>query len=225
MKTTDVTTRLAGLGAAKSEINLKARAMAEAGADLVEMTIGEPDVPVPQALLDTAARAMQSGRTGYSDGRGEMNLRRALAAQYSSKIGRAFEPDNFLCFPGTQTALFAVMTGVAQHGDEVLVGDPMYATYEGVIRATGANMVPVPLRPEHGFRMQAEDIAARITPRTRAVLLTSPHNPTGSILTPEDIAAIGKLAVEHGFWIISDVRWGLGEPMEVATLEVSPSAE
>ncbi|MEX5600324.1 pyridoxal phosphate-dependent aminotransferase [Pseudophaeobacter sp. C1-32P7] len=204
MKTTDVTKRLAGLGGAKWEIHLKARAMAEAGADLVEMTIGEPDVPVPQALLDTAARAMQSGRTGYSDGRGEMNLRRALAAQYSSKIGRAFEPDNFLCFPGTQTALFAVMTGVAQHGDEVLVGDPMYATYEGVIRATGANMVPVPLRPEHGFRMQAEDIAARITPRTRAVLLTSPHNPTGSILTPEDIAAIGKLAVEHDFWIISD---------------------
>lgn len=204
MKTTDVMQRLAGLGGAKWEVHFKARALAGAGRDVIEMTIGEPDVPVPQCLLDTAARAMQAGRTGYSDGRGEMNLRVALAEDYTSRTGRPIGPDNILCFPGTQTALFAVMAGVAQQGDEVLVGDPLYATYEGVIRSTGAEMVPVPLRAEHGFRMQAEDIAARITPRTRAILLTTPHNPTGSILTREDIESIGQLALEHDLWILSD---------------------
>ncbi|SEI52522.1 arginine:pyruvate transaminase [Cribrihabitans marinus] len=84
------------------------------------------------------------------------------------------------------------------------MGDPLYATYEGVIRASGAAMVPVPLRPEDGFRLQAEDIAARITPRSRAILLNTPHNPTGAILTAEDIAAIGALAREHDLWIVSD---------------------
>ncbi len=109
-----------------------------------------------------------------------------------------------MCFPRKQTELYAVMSGIAEAGDEVLVGDPMYATYEGVVRASGADMVPVPLRPEHGFRMQAEDIAARITPRSRAILLTTPHNPTGAILTTTEIAEIGQLAMAHDLWIISD---------------------
>ncbi|MFW8636272.1 pyridoxal phosphate-dependent aminotransferase [Cribrihabitans pelagius] len=204
MRTTAITERLAGLGGDKWEVHLKARAMAAAGADLIEMTIGEPDVPTPPALMQAAVQAMQAGRTGYSDGRGEIGLRRALAEYYTRTRCRAFGPGNVLCFPGTQTALYAVMAGVAGPGDEVLVGDPMYATYEGVVRASGAAMVPVPLRPEAGFRMQAEDLAARITPRSRAILLTTPHNPTGAILTPQDIAGIGALARKHDLWIISD---------------------
>ncbi|AUQ64738.1 pyridoxal phosphate-dependent aminotransferase [Phaeobacter inhibens] len=204
MRMTDVTRRLAGLGGAKWEVHLTAREMIAAGADIIEMTIGEPDVPTPEALMQTAGAAMMAGRTGYSDGRGEANLRQTLAERYSASTGRAIGPDNVLCFPGTQTALYAVLMGVAEHGDEVLVGDPMYATYEGVIRASGADMVPVPLRPEHGFRMQANDIAEKITPRSRAILLTTPHNPTGSILTVEDLDAIGRLADVHDLWIISD---------------------
>ena len=204
MKTTSVTERLAGLGGAKWGVHLKARDLIKAGADIVEMTIGEPDVPVPDALVEATVASLRAQRTGYSNGRGEAGLLDALAARYSASRGRAFEPGNFLCFPGTQTALFAAMAGVAEAGDEVLVGDPMYATYEGVIRASGADMVPVPLRPEKGFRMQAADIAARITPRSRAILLTTPHNPTGAILTAADIAEIGQLAIARDLWIISD---------------------
>ncbi|MFB0994778.1 MAG: pyridoxal phosphate-dependent aminotransferase, partial [Paracoccaceae bacterium] len=89
-------------------------------------------------------------------------------------------------------------------GDEVLVGDPMYATYEAVIRASGAQVVPVTLRPEHGFRMQASDLSEKITARSRVVFLNSPHNPTGSILTSEDIVAIGALAKAHNLWIVCD---------------------
>jgi len=80
----------------------------------------------------------------------------------------------------------------------------MYATYEGVIRTSGADLIPVPLRLENGFRNSADDIAARITPKTSAILLTTPHNPSGSVLTRADIDAIGRLAIKHDFWIISD---------------------
>jgi len=204
MRLTAITERLAGLGGGKWETHLKACAMVEAGADLVEMTIGEPDVPTPQELCDAAALALQSGRTGYSNGRGEAGLCAALAESYTKSRGRQFSPENILCFPGTQTALYTVMQGVADAGAEVLVGDPMYATYEGVIRASGAEPVPVPLCPESGFRLQAEDIAARITPRSRAILLTTPHNPTGAVLTAEDVRKIGELAIKHDLWIISD---------------------
>jgi arginine:pyruvate transaminase len=178
--------------------------MAAEGRDIIRLTIGEPDVPAPAALQEAATSAMRAGRTGYSDGRGEIGLRRALAERYAQRRGRPFTADQIMCFPGTQTALYAVMAAVAEAGDEVLVGDPMYATYEGVIRATGADMVPVPLDPDRGFRMNAADIAARVTPRSRAILLTTPHNPTGAVLTEGDIAAIGKVARAHDLWIIAD---------------------
>ena len=204
MRQTEITKRLAGLGGAKWEVHLRARELAAEGRDIIELTIGEPDVPTPPALVEVAAEAMRRGRTGYSDGRGEARLRAALAERYSNTAGRRITPDQVMCFPGTQTALYAVLLGVAEAGQQVLVGDPMYATYEGVIRASGAEMVPVPLRPENGFRIHADDIAARITPQTSAILLTTPHNPTGAVLTRADIDALGELAIAHDLWIISD---------------------
>lgn len=204
MRLSTITERLAGLGGDKWEVHLKARQMIEAGTDIVEMTIGEPDVATPQELIKTAQDAMQSGRTGYSNGRGEDGLCDALAQYYSTSRGRDFTTENVLCFPGTQTALYAVMQGVVEAGHDVLVGDPMYATYEGVIRASGAEPVAVPLRSEIGFRLQASDIATRITPKSRAILLTNPHNPTGAVLSDDDMQQIGALAIEHDLWIISD---------------------
>ena len=109
-----------------------------------------------------------------------------------------------MCLPGTQTVLYAVLRALVEAGDEVLIGDPMYATYEGLIAQTGATAVPVPLKPEHGFRMQAADVAARITPRSRVLFLNSPHNPTGAVLRPADIRALGDLARAHDLWILAD---------------------
>ena len=109
-----------------------------------------------------------------------------------------------MCLPGTQTTLYAVLQTLVTEGDEVLVGDPMYATYEGLIRATGAAVIPVPLRPEAGFRIQPADIAARITPRSRVLFLNSPHNPTGAVLTREDLVALCGLAAAHDLWVICD---------------------
>jgi len=204
MRYAPVTERLAGLGGAKWEVHMLARRMAAAGEPVIELTIGEPDEPTPAALMDTAAAAMRAGRTGYSNGRGEPNLTAALAARYSARRGRTITRDQVMCFPGTQTTLFAVLHGLVTEGDEVLVGDPMYATYEGLIRATGATPVPVPLRPEAGFRMQVADASARITPRTRLLFLNSPHNPTGAVLSPEDLTALCQLARDHDLWVLCD---------------------
>ena len=204
MRYAPVTDRLAGLGGAKWEIHALARRMQAAGEPVIELTIGEPDVATPAALMDTAARAMRAGRTGYSNGQGEPALVAALAARYSSRRGRPIGQDQVMCLPGTQTTLYAVLQTLVTEGDEVLVGDPMYATYEGLIRATGAAVIPVPLRPEAGFRIQPADIAARITPRSRVLFLNSPHNPTGAVLTREDLVALCGLAAAHDLWVICD---------------------
>ena len=204
MRYASVTDRLAGLGGAKWALHARARAMKAAGADIIELTIGEPDVPTPPRFIDAAARSMAAGRTGYSNGRGEPGVVAALAARYSARRGREIGRDQIMCLPGTQTVLYGVLRALVEAGDEVLIGDPMYATYEGLITQTGAQVVPVPLRPEHGFRMQVADVAARITPRSRVLFLNTPHNPTGAVLRAEDIRALGALAKAHDLWILSD---------------------
>ncbi|WP_324753862.1 pyridoxal phosphate-dependent aminotransferase [Roseovarius sp. Pro17] len=204
MKFASITERLSGLGSAKWAVHVRARALRAEGRDIVELTIGEPDVPPVDALMEDAATAMRAGRMGYSNGMGEPGLRAALARRYTSSTGRDIHPDQVMCLPGTQTSLFTTLMGLVEEGDEVLVGDPMYATYEGCIRASGAAMVPVPLSPDNGFRMKAADIAVRITPRSRAILLNTPHNPTGAVLTRDDIREIGEVARKHDLWIISD---------------------
>lgn len=204
MRYASVTDRLAGLGGAKWALHYRARAMKAAGHEIIELTIGEPDVPTPARLIEAATRSMASGRTGYSNGRGEPGVVAALAARYSARRGREFARDQIMCLPGTQTVLYAVLRAMAEAGDEVLIGDPMYATYEGLIAQTGAVAVRVPLRPEHGFRMQPADVAARITSRSRVLFLNTPYNPTGAVLRPDDISALGALAREHDLWILSD---------------------
>ncbi|MCU0828841.1 MAG: pyridoxal phosphate-dependent aminotransferase [Tabrizicola sp.] len=204
MRYASVTDRLAGLGGAKWAVHARARAMKAAGEEIIELTIGEPDVPTPELLTQAAARSMRSGRTGYSNGRGEPGVVAALAARYSARRGRPIGRDQIMCLPGTQTTLYAILRTLVEAGDEVLLGDPMYATYEGLIAQTGARMVPVPLRPEHGFRMQVADVLPRITPRSRVLFLNTPHNPTGAVLRAEDVRALGEVAKAHDLWIISD---------------------
>jgi arginine:pyruvate transaminase len=203
-----VTTRLAGLGSDKWVLSAAATARRRAGQEVINLTIGEPDVPTPDSLIETASRAMAAGRTGYSNGRGEPDLLDALSRRYAGLTGRPIGTDRFLCLPGTQTSLYLAFMAICEPGCEVILGDPMYATYEGLIRASGAVPVPVTLNPEHGFRLQAADIAARITPATRAILLNTPHNPTGAILRPDDLDAICALAADHDLWVISDEVYG-----------------
>jgi arginine:pyruvate transaminase len=203
MRYASITDRLSGLGSGKWALHLQARAMAASGIPIIELTIGEPDLPPDRALLDEAARAMYAGRIKYSNGRGEPAVLEALVEKYRARRADVTEA-NILCFPGTQTALFAVMLGLAEAGDEVLVGDPLYATYEGVVASTGAAIRTVPLRPENRFHMQAADLEAAITPKSRVLLLNNPHNPSGAVLTREEVIAIGEVCRRHDLWILCD---------------------
>jgi arginine:pyruvate transaminase len=203
MRYAAITDRLATLGGEKWAIHNAARARAAAGESIIELTIGEPDIPIDPALIDVCAAAMRAGRTHYSNGRGETGLLDALVDKYKP-VYPDITPRHILCFPGTQTALYAVITALVDAGEGVLVGDPYYATYEGVIRAPGAHLQPVPLRIEHGFVMRPEDLEAAITPTSRVLLLNTPHNPTGALLDRATIGALGAIAKAHDLWIVCD---------------------
>ncbi|MDI9409853.1 MAG: pyridoxal phosphate-dependent aminotransferase [Candidatus Pacebacteria bacterium] len=203
MNYSSVTGRLATLGSAKWEVHFTARAMAAAGESILEMTIGEPDIPPDPRLLEQVTRSLNSGRISYASGRCEPVLARALTEKYR-KYRPTVTERNFLALPGAQTCLYTVIMAIAEAGDAILVGDPYYATYEGIIRASGAEPIFVPLRPENGFHMKAADLEAVITPKCRAVLINTPHNPTGAVLSAAEIAAIGQVCLRHNLWLISD---------------------
>jgi arginine:pyruvate transaminase len=195
---------VAGLGSDKWRVHFRARQMLARGEPVILLTIGEPDQPTPDALIAATHRALLGGRTGYSNGRGEAPVLQALAAMYSARSGRTVGADQFIWVPGTQSALYLLLTALVETGDEVLVADPCYATYHGLVRATGAVTVPVALRQARGFRLDADDLARAVTPATRVIFLNSPHNPTGAVLTRDDIRAIGAVARAHDLWIVSD---------------------
>jgi arginine:pyruvate transaminase len=203
MRYASITNRLTGLGSGKWAVHIEAREMVHAGVPVIELTIGEPDVAPDKRLLDECARSMYSGRTRYSNGRGEPAIVDALVTKYKKRRADV-TAENVLCFPGTQTALFAVMLGLVEAGDMVLTGDPLYATYEGVVASTGAKLKTVPLHPERRFHLQAADLEAAITPETRVLLLNNPHNPSGAVLSKEEIDAIGDVCRRHDLWIVCD---------------------
>ncbi len=198
-----ITDRLYDLGGDKWAVHNAARRRIAAGDTIVDLTIGEPDVPTDPELVEECVKALRAGRTRYSNGRGETNLINALIDTYAPRFPD-IAPDNILCFPGTQTALFAVIQALAETGDGVLIGDPYYATYEGVVQATGAHVQPVPLRMEHNFELQANDLAAAITADSKVLLLNTPHNPTGAVLSRKTLQDLGELCVEHNLWIVCD---------------------
>ena len=199
-----ITERLQGLGADKWAVHFRGRDLAAAGRDIIELTIGEPDIPPAAGLIEATVTALRAGRTGYSNGQGEIGLRRAIAARHSARAGREIDPDQVLCLPGTQSALYVAMTALAEEGDEVAIADPYYATYDGLVRASGATVRPIPTRAEDGFRLTPEAFLAALTPAVRVLLLNNPRNPTGSVMSPEDVAAITRICAERGIWIISD---------------------
>jgi arginine:pyruvate transaminase len=204
MKFAKVTERLGGLGSEKWAVHIEGRRRADRGEDLIFLSIGEPDLPPPAAILDEASRQMKAGRLRYAEGRGEANARRALARLYTRQTGRTIHEDQFIYLPGTQTALYAAMMTVVEEGGEVLMADPYYATYEGVIAAAGGTPVPVRVDPDHGFHLKAADLEKAITPRSRVLLMNTPSNPTGAVFTRAEIEKIGRLCEKHDLWIVSD---------------------
>lgn len=204
MKYASIATRLSSLGSAKWAVHIEGRQRAAKGEKLIFLSIGEPDLPPPAAILDVAERQMRAGRTRYSAGRGEQIVLDALSRHYTKQMGRSIGADQFLFLPGTQAALAIAFTSILEPGDEVLLLDPYYATYEAVVTAPGGVPVAVPLDPDTGFHPHIEALEKAITSRTRAILLNSPSNPTGAVFTRAENLAIGALAKKHDLWIVSD---------------------
>ncbi len=177
---------------------------AAAGRDVIVLSLGEPDFPPPEAAVEAAVAALRAGRSRYTPARGERVTLEAIAAQASRRAGREVEPGRVVFFPGSQAALFATILCLAGEGDEVIVGEPAYSTYPGVLAAAGATRVDVPLRPENGFHVRAEDVARAVSERTRVVLLNSPHNPTGAVLSRAELEEVAAVCREAGAWLVAD---------------------
>lgn len=169
---------------------------------------GDPDLATPAHIVEAADRALQDGRLPIAPVGGLAELREAVANRASVDHGLVAEPHHVLITTGGQEALFLAVNAVLGPGDEVLVPDPRYTSYDQAIRNSGATSVPVPTYAEHGFDLRAEDVEARITERTKALLLVTPSNPTGGILTAENARRIADLARSHGFIVLADEIYG-----------------
>jgi arginine:pyruvate transaminase len=204
MRFASITDRLATLGSDKWAVHMDGKRRAAAGEKLIFLSIGEPDLPPPEAIINVAKDAMRVGRLGYSDGAGKSNVRHALARHYTRTCGRVISPNQFLYLPGTQNALYMAMQTVIEPGDEVILLDPYYATYEAVVTAPGGIPVAVPLDADHGFHINFDALENAITSKTRAILLNSPSNPTGAVFTSDEISRLNAIAQRADLWIISD---------------------
>lgn len=204
MRYSALTQRITGDGAAAWNIHYRALEMLDQGRDVILLSVGDPDFDTPAPIVEAAVASLRAGHTHYSEVRGNLGLRQAIARHHGQCSGRVVHADEVVVLPGAQCAVFSVAQCLLDPGDEVLVPEPMYVTYEAVFGACGATVVPVPTRPEHGFRVQAVDVAARITPRTRALMINSPHNPSGAALPLATWQALAGLCTAHDLWLISD---------------------
>jgi arginine:pyruvate transaminase len=214
-----LTERVAGRGAGAWGIQQEALKLRAAGADVITLTIGDPDQAPPEVLIEATVTALRAHRTGYARLIGMPALREVIAARHAARTGQSCAADNVVVVPGAQGGLYCAMQCLAGLGDEVVVLEPTYATYEAVIGASGATMVTVPLVRERGFHPDLEAMAAAITPRTQVVWINSPHNPTGAVFTAEEIAAIAELCRRHDLWLLSDEVY---EDLAFARPHVSP---
>jgi len=204
MRYSRLTERVAGRGAGAWAIHIEARRRHEAGDDVIVLTVGDPDQHPPEAVIEATVAALRGGRTGYSGILGFPAVREAIAARVARRSGQACTADNIAIVPGAQGGLYVAFQCLAGPGDEVIVGEPAYATYEAVLGASGAKMVTVPLRPEAGFHPDLDAIARAVTPRTRAIWVNSPHNPTGAVMTRDEMEAVAALCRRQDLWLVSD---------------------
>jgi aspartate aminotransferase/aminotransferase len=173
--------------------------------DLADLSIGEPDFATPEPIAERVADAVGSGATGYTQTVGRADLRAALAEKLAAVNGVTVEPDEELIVtPGAMGALYAATHVLCEPGDEVLVPDPYWPNYRGHLADAGATLVPVPTTAEAGFVPRVEDLGEAVTDDTVGLILNTPGNPTGAVVPPERLAAIGDLLVDRDLWAVVD---------------------
>lgn len=196
--------RLEGEGTDAWIVHDRAVDRMQRGDEIYLLSIGDPDFETPPPIREAAVSALAAGRTHYSPSGGEPALRSAIAERASRSLGVPVGPDQVIIYPGAQAALFALAQCLFDPGDEVIVPEPTYVTYEAMLGAAGASMRQIPLRPERAFHLDPEDISRAVGPRTRGIMLNFPHNPTGAVLNRAEAEATAELCRRHDLVLISD---------------------
>jgi aspartate aminotransferase len=182
----------------------RARALRQQGIDVIDLGGGDPDFPTPTHICQAAADAMFRGETHYVASAGIPELRRAIARKLQAENRIPVTPDEIIVTPGGKAALFVSILALVGPGDDVLMFDPGWVSYEPMVIMAGARCLHVPLLPEENYRITREAIEAVLTPQTRLMIVNSPNNPTGRVLTREEAEAIVAVAQEHDIVVISD---------------------
>jgi arginine:pyruvate transaminase len=214
-----VVDRISGSGAGAWRIHMEAARRRDLGQDVIFLTVGDPDQAPPEPVIEATIDALRRHRTGYSSMIGYPRVREAIAARFQRRTGRKCTAENVVVTTGAQGGVFCALQCLAGPGDEVIVPEPIYSTYEAVVGASGARLVTVPLRADRGFHPELEEIARAVTSRTRLIWINSPHNPTGVVFTTEEITGIAELCRSRDLWLLSDEVY---EDLAFARPHVSP---
>ena len=182
------------------EVFERAQALERLGHDVIHLEFGEPDFETPAIIQDALLRALKEGHTKYTASLGILPLREAIAEHYERTYGVEVSPDRILVTAGTSPAMLLLFTSLLNPGDQVILSDPHYACYPNFLRYAEAEPVYVNVEEANSFQLRPEEIRSRLTPKTKAIVINSPANPTGMLLSPERIRAIAEL----GPWIVSD---------------------
>lgn len=198
-------TRMSRLGT-ESAFNVlaKAKALEAEGRDIIHMEIGQPDFKTPDHICEAAFKAMQEGYTGYGPAAGMLELRQIIADYISETRNIEVDPDEISVTPGAKPIIFFSILACVDEGDEAIYPDPGFPIYESVIDFVGAKPVPLPLLEEVDFRFRIEDLESIISDKTKFMIINSPQNPTGGVLTRSDLEAIAELAIKHDVIVVSD---------------------
>ncbi|MEH3145680.1 MAG: pyridoxal phosphate-dependent aminotransferase [Methylobacterium frigidaeris] len=187
----------------------RATALAQAGRDVINLGIGQPDMPTPPHVVEAAIRALRDGHHGYTPATGILPLREAVARDLKTRLDVEVSPDGVMIVPGGKVTMFMAILMFGEPGAEILYPDPGFPIYRSMIEFTGATPVPVPIREENGFAFSAQETLALITPRTRLLIVNSPANPTGGVTPKAEIdTLVAGLAAHPDLAILSDEIYG-----------------
>jgi aspartate/methionine/tyrosine aminotransferase len=197
--------RIARLGTETAfEVLVKAKALQAQGRDIIHLEIGEPDFDTPSNIIEAGCDALRKGFTHYGPSAGMMELREVIAQHVSETRRVNVTPDEVVVVPGGKPIIFFSILALADDGDEIIYPNPGFPIYESMINYVGAKAVPIRLREELEFRLDVDELAGLINDRTKLLILNSPQNPTGGVLTKEDIAAIARAIGDRNIMVLSD---------------------